>query len=254
MTKPLILVTNDDGVHAPGIDVLASSLANLGEVWVVAPDREVSACGQSLTLKHPLRVEKVRNGVFAVDGTTADCVNLALVKLLPRRPALVASGINRGGNLGDDVFYSGTVGGAREAVFFGVPAMAVSLAARADLDYRPAGEYARRVACLVLERGLPERTLLNVNVPPGRPAGIAMTQQGQREHEGTITEGLDPRHRTYYWIEEGRDRWVSDEMSDIAAIRAGLVSVSPLQTDTTNHRHLGAFREWEKLLGAVEKA
>jgi 5'-nucleotidase len=214
----------------------------------------VSACAQSLTLKHPLRAEKVRNGVFAVDGTTADCVNLALVKLLPRRPDLVASGINRGGNLGDDVFYSGTVGGAREAVFFRVPAIAVSLAARADLDYRPAGEIARRVACLVLERGLPPRTLLNVNVPPGRPAGLAVTRQGQREHEGTITEGLDPRHRAYYWIEEGRDRWEADELSDIAAVRAGLVSVTPLQTDTTNERQLSAFREWQGLLTAPGKA
>src|SRR5437868_2711512 len=109
-TKPLVLVTNDDGVHAPGIRALAAALASLGEVCVVAPDREVSACGQSLTLKHPLRAEQIENGVWAVDGTPADCVNLALVKLLPRRPELVVSGINRGANLGEDIFYSGTVG------------------------------------------------------------------------------------------------------------------------------------------------
>ncbi|MFI5170229.1 MAG: 5'/3'-nucleotidase SurE, partial [Vicinamibacterales bacterium] len=110
MSDPLILVTNDDGVHAPGILALARVLADAGEVWLVAPDREASASSQSLTLKHPLRAEKVEPGVFAVDGTPADCVNLAIVKLLPRRPSLVVSGINRGGNLGDDVFYSGTVG------------------------------------------------------------------------------------------------------------------------------------------------
>jgi len=250
MADPLILITNDDGVHAPGIKALAEALRPLGEVWTVAPDREVSACAQSLTLTHPLRAEKVEERVFAVDGTPADCVNLALVKLLPRRPALVAAGINRGGNLGDDVFYSGTVGGAREGTFFGVPSAAFSLAARADHDFDPAAGFARRIAALVIERGLPERTLLNVNVPPGRPTAIAFTVQGRREHEGTILEGLDPRSRTYYWIEEGRDEWVSDEMSDIHAVRAGLVSVSPLQSDTTNHRVFGAFREWERELAS----
>lgn len=246
MADPLILVTNDDGVHAPGIHALAKALDGAGEIWTVAPDREASASSQSLTLKHPLRAEKVESRVLAVDGTPADCVNLAIVKLLPRRPAVVVSGINRGGNLGDDVFYSGTVGAAREATFFGVPAIAVSLAARADLDYGPAAAFARRLALLVLERGLPERTLLNVNVPIGEPVGAAVTVQGRRNHEGTILEGLDPRHRTYYWIEEGRDQWVSDEMSDIFAIRAGLVSVTPLHTDTTNHRVVSALREWER--------
>ncbi len=244
--EPLVLVTNDDGVHAPGIRALAEGLAGLGELWVVAPDREASASSQSLTLKHPLRAEKVEPGIFAVDGTPADCVNLAIVKLLPRRPSLVVSGINRGGNMGDDVFYSGTVGAAREATFFGVHAIAVSLAARADLDYTPAARFARRLAAMVLERGLPEHTLLNVNVPPGRPTGVAITVQGRRSHEGTILEGLDPRHRTYYWIEEGRDSWVSDEMSDIFAVRAGLISVSPLQTDTSNHRAVSPLRDWKR--------
>jgi 5'-nucleotidase len=244
MSEPLILVTNDDGVHAPGLRALASALAALGEVWVVAPDREVSACSQSLTLKHPLRAEKVDACIFAVDGTPADCVNLAIVKLLPRRPALVASGINRGGNLGDDVYYSGTVGGAREGTFFGVHSIALSLAARAELDFGPAAAFAARLAARVIEQGLPERTLLNVNVPPGQPTGVAITEQGRRSHEGTILEGLDPRNRTYYWIEEGRDRWASDQMSDIVALRAGLISVSPLQTDTTNHRALDVLRDW----------
>ena len=252
MNEPLILVTNDDGVHAPGIAALADALDGLGEIFVVAPDREASASAQSLTLKHPLRAEKVDTGIFAVDGTPADCVNLAIVKLLPRRPSLVVSGINRGGNMGDDVFYSGTVGAAREATFFGVHAIAVSLAARADLDYSPAARFARRLATMVLERGLPERTLLNVNVPPGRPTGVAITVQGRRSHEGTILEGLDPRHRTYYWIEEGRDDWVSDELSDIFAVRSGLISVSPLQTDTSNHRAVSPLREWQKDLPHVD--
>lgn len=244
MSQPCILLTNDDGVHAPGIKALAEALDGLGDVHVVAPDREVSACSQSLTLTHPLRAEKIVDGVHAVDGTPADCVNLAIVKLLSRRPDLVVSGINRGGNLGDDIFYSGTIGGAREGTFFGVHSIAVSLAARDEHEYSHAAAFARRLAGLVLERGLPERTLLNVNVPPGKPRGLAVTVQGRRSHEGTILEGLDPRHRTYYWIEEGRDEWVSDEMSDIFAIRSSLVSVTPLQTDTTNHRVVGALRDW----------
>ena len=245
MANPLLLVTNDDGVHAPGIRALAAALAGLGEVHVVAPDREVSACSQSLTLKHPLRAEKIDTRVHAVDGTPADCVNLAIVKLLPERPALVISGINRGANLGDDIFYSGTVGGAREGTFFGVPSIALSLAAKAETDFTHAAAFAARLVELVLGKGLPERTLLNVNVPPGEPRGAAITVQGRREHEGTILEALDPRRRTYYWIEEGRDRWLSDEMSDIHAVRQGLISITPLQTDTTHHAVLQAFRGWD---------
>jgi len=246
--KPLILLTNDDGVHAPGLRAALAELNAVGEVHVVAPDREVSACSQSLTLKHPLRAETVEPRVHAVDGTPADCVNLALVKLLPRRPDLVVSGINRGANLGEDVFYSGTVGGAREGTFFGLPSVAVSLAARAESDFSYAAEFTARLARLVLDKGLPERTLLNVNVPPGRPAGALVTVQGRREHEGTILEGLDPRRRTYYWIEEGRDRWVSDETSDIHAVRQGFISITPLQSDTTHHVVLAAFRSWETAL------
>jgi 5'-nucleotidase len=248
MEQPLILVTNDDGVHAPGIRALADALRELGEVWVVAPDREASACAQSLTLTRPLRAEKVEERVLAVDGTPADCVNLALARLLPGRPRLVVSGINRGGNLGDDVFYSGTVGGAREGIFAGIPSIAVSLAARADFDYAAAAAVARQLSVLVLERGLPERTLLNVNVPQGRPSGIAITVQGRRSHEGTVLEALDPRQKPYYWIEEGRDEWESDEVSDIHAVRRGLVSITPLQADTTNHRVLAAFHAWEREL------
>jgi 5'-nucleotidase len=248
MNRPLILITNDDGVYAPGLKALAGSLEALGEVHTVAPDREVSACSQSLTLKHPLRAEPVGERVFAVDGTPADCVNLALVKLLPRRPELIIAGINRGANLGEDVFYSGTVGGAREGTFFGVPSFAVSLASQAGGDFGPAAEFAGRLAALVLEKGLPERTLLNVNVPTGTPRGAIVTVQGRREHEGTILEGLDPRRRTYYWIEEGRDQWVSDDLSDIHAVREGLISITPLQSDTTHHAVLQAFRAWEGIL------
>jgi 5'-nucleotidase len=246
--RPLILVTNDDGVHAPGIRALASALAEAGEVHVVAPDREMSACGQSLTLKHPIRAEALEERVHSVDGTPADCVNLAILKLLPRRPALVVSGINSGGNLGDDIYYSGTVGGAREGVFLNVPSLAVSLAMRAGTDFSHAAAFSVSLARLVLEKGLPPGTLLNVNVPAGQPRGVAITVQGRREHEGTILEGLDPRRRPYFWIEEGHDRWLSDEMADVSAVRRGLISVTPLQTDATHHGILGALRPWEQAL------
>src|SRR5262245_38076747 len=249
MTQQIvILVTNDDGIRAPGIMTLAGALAPLGQVHVVAPDRKVSPCAQSVTLKHPLRVEALGERIHAVDGTPADCVNLALVKLLPRRPVLVVSGINRGANLGDDVFYSGTVGGAREGTFFGVPSIAISLATKTDPDFTHAAAFATRIARMVQEKGLPERTLLNVNVPPGAPQGVAITIQGRREREGTILEGLDPRRRTYYWIEEGRDRWQRDELSDINAVRKGLIAITPLHTDTTHHEALQAFRGWQGAL------
>jgi 5'-nucleotidase len=249
----MILVTNDDGVHAPGIRALQRALQPLGEVHVVAPDREASASSQSLTLTRPLRAETVEPFVHAVDGTPADCVNLALVKLLAERPRLVVSGINRGGNMGEDIFYSGTVGGAREATFFGVPAIAMSLVAKTDPDFTHAAEFALKLARLVLEQGLPARTLLNVNVPPGVPGGVAITVQGRREHEGTVLEALDPRRRTYYWIEEGRDNWEKDEVSDINAVRNGVISVTPLQTDTTHHAVLRAFRDWQKSLNGASR-
>jgi 5'-nucleotidase len=241
---PLILVTNDDGIHALGIRALARSLSALGEVHVVAPDREQSACSHALTLKNPLRVEKLEECFHAVDGTPADCVNLACAKLLARRPDLVCSGINRGGNLGDDVFYSGTVGAAREGVFLGIPSIAISLASKTETDYSYAAAFAEALAAAVLKDGLPPATLLNVNIPAGEPRGAALTVQGRRDHLGEVLEGLDPRRQTYYWIEEGRDRWQSDELADVTAVRNGFISVTPLQTDTTHHTAMGSFRSW----------
>ena len=207
----------------------------------MAPDREVSACSQSLTLKHPLRAEKVDARVYAVDGTPADCVNLAIVKLLPRRPALVASGINRGGNLGDDVFYSGTVGGAREGTFFGVPSIAISLAARADFDYAPAAASRGRSRPSSSSAAFPSARCSTSTCPrAGRRASPSRCRADARTRARSSRASTRAR-RTYYWIEEGRDEWVSDEMSDIFAVRSGLVSVSPLQTDTTNHRQIPAL-------------
>ena len=180
-------------------------------------------------------------------------MNLACVKLLPQHPDIVVSGINRGGNLGDDVFYSGTVGGAREGTFFGVPAIAVSLASKTETDYSHAAAFAHTLVAEVLAKGLPRDTLLNVNVPVGQPKGALVTLQGRREHEGEVLEGLDPRRRTYYWIEEGRDKWLSDDLSDVYAVREGYISITPLQTDTTNHAALASLRPFVAALNKPPK-
>jgi 5'-nucleotidase len=238
---PLILVTNDDGVHAPGIKALADALGERGEVYVVAPDREVSACAQSLTLKHPLRVEKVSERIFAVDGTPADCVNLAIVKVLPRRPELVVSGINRGPNLGEDVFYSGTVGGAREGSFFGVrrsrcrSSPARTRTTRPPRPSRPSVEAGAREGPARAHD--PERQR---PVRRPRPAPV-ITIQGPPPARGHGAGGSRSPARTYYWIEEGTDQWAKDDMSDIHAIRRNLISVTPLHNDTRTTRSWRRF-------------
>ena len=247
MNEALILVTNDDGVRALGIEVLADALGELGEVYVVAPDQEQSATSHkqrrshSLNIKDPLRARKNDERVYEVNGTPADCVYLAMAELLPRRPSLLVSGINQGPNLGDDVYRSGTVGGAREGCFWGVHSIAVSLAARSGHDFSHAAEFARRIAARVLEDGLPERSFLNVNVPPGPPAGVRVTVQGPP------SDGSPPREGHaggYYWPDEDRHRWVSNEPSDLGVVSSGRISVTLIQTDCTNHRLTGRLQGW----------
>jgi 5'-nucleotidase len=233
---PLILVTNDDGVHSAGIHALAEAVQGLGDVTIVAPVGESSAIGHALTLARPLRLERVREGVFAVDGTPSDCVNVAISTVLERLPDLVLSGINKGYNLGDDVTYSGTVAGALEAALLGVPGLAVSLERRDDqFDFGPPAAAARMLAERILESGLPPRTLLNVNVPRQPTRGLRVTVQGRRNHVTKVTEAIDPRGRAYYWIEEGESNWEDDERSDYHAVRSGWISVTPLQPDLTRH-------------------
>jgi 5'-nucleotidase len=247
MDQRLILVTNDDGVSAPGLQALAEALAALGQVCVVAPDREVSACGQSLTLTRPVDAQAIGRDVYSVNGTPADCVNLALLRVLRRRPDLVVSGINRGANLGDDVYYSGTVGGAREGTFFGIPALAVSLATRSEGDFAVAADFGARLARLVFERGLPARTLLNVNVPAGRPSRAVVTVQGHRRPDRDDGDGSDARRSSGDWPElsAGDD---GSALSDIEAVKQGWISVTPLHTDSTFHAAVPVFRTWEQWL------
>ena len=251
-----ILVTNDDGVHAPGIAALAAALAPLGEVTVVAPHHESSAIGHALTLARPLRLEEIRPRVYMVDGTPTDCVNVAITHVLTAPPDLVVSGINTGWNIGDDVTYSGTVSGALEGALLGVPSIAVSTERRrrsprhVEYDFPPAALAARVVAEAVLDRGLPKNTFLNVNVPFGPNKGVRVTVQGKRNHVTEVEERLDPRGRRYFWIEEGQNDWEPHDRSDFQAVRDGYISVTPLQPDLTA---FDALAYVERLPFAVEE-
>jgi 5'-nucleotidase len=240
----LILVTNDDGYRSDGISILAEALRPLGDVTIVAPVDEASAIGHALTLRRPLRLEHIRDGMYAVDGTPTDCVNMAVTQVFKRLPDLVVSGINKGWNLGDDVTYSGTVAGALEAALLGVPGLAVSLAAtRKTYDFSFSAQAAATIAAAMFRRPLPSWTFLNMNVPKGKPKGFRVTIQAKRNHITSIAERHDPKGRPYYWIEEGQDEWAPHDRSDYQAVRDGFISVTPLHPDLTAHHALTAVEE-----------
>src|SRR5262245_36869690 len=241
---PLILVTNDDGYRSEGITALADALRPLGDVTIVAPVDEASAIGHALTLRRPLRLEHIRDGAYAVDGTPTDCVNMAVTQVFKCLPDLVVSGINKGWNLGDDVTYSGTVAGALEAALLGVPGLAVSLAAtRKTYDFSFSAQAAATIAAAMFRRPLPAWTFLNMNVPKGKPKGFRVTIQAKRNHITSIAERHDPKGRPYYWIEEGQDEWAPHDRSDYQAVRDGYISVTPLHPDLTAHHALSAVEE-----------
>ena len=241
-----ILVTNDDGVHSEGIKVLADALRHLGDVTVVAPMQEASAIGHALTLRRPLRIEPIAPKTFGIDGTPTDCVNLAISHIIKEKPDLIVSGINKGWNLGDDVTYSGTISAALEGALLGIPGIAISTQnfhRRNEFEFGPSGKAAAIVAELVLERGIPKFTFLNINVPHGPNKGFRVTVQARRNHITVVDERIDPRHRAYYWIEEGENEWEPHDRSDYQAVRDGYVSVTPLQPDLTAHHALAAVEE-----------
>ena len=242
----LILLTNDDGIHSPGLRVLARALAPLGRVAVVAPDRERSAVSHALTLHLPLRATEQSPDWWAVDGTPTDCVNIGIHGLVKATPQLVVAGINLGANLGDDLTYSGTVAAAMEATLMGVPALAVSLAGASftEADFHWAGHWAACLAVLVRDHGLPADTFLNVNVPAGRPLGMQLTRQGKRRYGDAVIEKLDPRGRSYYWIGAGELALQDLEGTDVHAVQRELVSVTPLHLDLTNYAAFERLRHW----------
>ncbi|MCK6555481.1 5'/3'-nucleotidase SurE [Candidatus Binatia bacterium] len=236
-----ILLSNDDGIAADGLRALREVLADLDEVWVVAPDRDQSAVSHALTLSRPLRIESAGVRAFAVDGTPTDCVNLAVKGILPERPRLLVSGINRGANLGDDITYSGTVSAAMEGTLLGIPSVAVSLVTDNGMDFSAAAAFARQLAISVLRDGLPRDTLLNVNVPDLPAAsieGFALARQGKRRYGDAIVEKVDPRGKKYYWIGGGEIGFVDAEGTDFSAIQRGLIAVTPLHLDLTNYASL----------------
>jgi len=244
----VVVLTNDDGIHAPGLAALEKALGELGDVYVVAPEREQSTCGHALTLHRPLRPHRLAERRFAVNGTPADCVNLAVLGFLPAPPVLIVSGINHGANLGDDVTYSGTIAAAMEGTILGVPSIAVSLLDGGDFDV--AGRVARLIAMRVLVSGLPPRTLLNVNVPAQPPLGIRLARLGHRVYLDKIVEQADPRGRSHYWIGGGDPRWDAVEGTDMGAVHEGFVSLTPLHLDLTNHRALVQLDDWSAGLTA----
>lgn len=245
--KKKILISNDDGIHSEGIKALARAMKSLGEVYVVAPDRERSASSHSLTLYHPLRVEDVAKNWYSVDGTPTDCVNLGINGILKFRPDIVVAGINKGPNLGDDITYSGTVSVAMEGTLLGVPSIAVSLVARRDFNFKPAADFAKTLARFVLKNGLPKDTLLNVNVPAidaDRISGYRITKQGKRIYGDAVVEKEDPRGRKYFWIGGDDLGFVHADDSDFQAISDGYISVTPIHLDLTNHASLKEIKKW----------
>ena len=244
---PEILITNDDGIHSPGLRSLANSLRKLGKVTIVSPDREMSSISHAISLHRPLRIEELGDGYFKVDGTPADCVYLGAIKILEKKPALVASGINKGPNMGEDVVYSGTVAAALEATILNIPAFSISLASFEEFVFAPAASFAYFLAKKIIEEGLPTATFLNVNIPPGKIKGVKITSQGRRYYREKVEEQIDPRGRKSYWIGGESSNLRRQPGSDIEAINEGNISITPLQLDFTNYgalNSIGCWTEW----------
>lgn len=241
-----ILLTNDDGFDSAGIRHLHTALKKVGRVIMVAPDRDKSAVSHSLTMHRPLRLKEIDTDIIAIDGTPTDCVVLALQKILDHTPDLLVSGINNGPNLGDDISYSGTVSAAIEGTMNAVPSLAVSMAEK-TADFERAAAITARLAAVVLQKGLPENTLLNINIPAtGTINGLRVTRQGRRTWRDAIQETSDPWGRKLYWIGGGSPVTDSATDTDVHAVSRNLVSVTPIHLDKTNHEGIFQLRDdWQ---------
>jgi 5'-nucleotidase len=242
-----ILISNDDGYTAPGIEALATELTTLGTITVVAPDRNRSGASNSLTLDNPLRVNRLQNGVYRVEGTPTDCVHLAITGLLEHEPDLVVSGINAGANLGDDVLYSGTVAAAMEGRFLGLPAIAISLVSTDCKHYETAAWVARKLVEGLQKSSLPANTILNVNVPDlpiDEIKGFESTRLGYRHKAEPVIKEFDPRGRPMYWVGPAGEEQDAGPGTDFDAIRRGMVSVTPLQIDLTRYDAIDGVASW----------
>jgi len=247
----IILVTNDDGVNSQGIIALFNAVKELGDAYIVAPDRERSAVSHTLTLHRPLKAEEISERIYAVNGTPTDCVAIAVAKILPEKPVLIVSGVNKGGNLGDDITYSGTVSAAIEGTIMGIPSFAVSIVGDKDFQFDTASYYSLEIAKYVLEKSLPYDTLLNINLPNAKRAeikGVRFTRQGKRVYDNAIQETFDPWGRKHFWIGGGTPYWEHGEDTDIEAVHQGYVSVTPLHLDLTNYKALEFLKgSWDSI-------
>ena len=246
--KPLILVSNDDGIYSDGIRTLARHLKVLGKVIVVAPDQERSAASHSLTLHRPLRVKKLGADMYAVDGTPTDCITIGVKEILPRRPDIIVSGINKGANLGDDVHYSGTVSAALEGAIMGIQGIALSMMTREKDGFDDASRFAGRLTRKVLKEGLPTGVILNVNFPPvaaGKIRGFQFTKQGKRNYGDIIAERIDPRGRKYYWVGGDQEGFENIPGSDCNAILSNYISITPIRVNLTDHQYLEEIKNWK---------
>jgi len=241
-----ILISNDDSVNSDGLMKLRDVLTTLGEVLIVAPDRDQSAVSHSLSLNRPLRIAELSPGIYGVDGTPTDCINLAVNGLYrDKKIDVVVSGINHGENLGEDITYSGTVSAAMEGTLLGIPSIAVSISAKTGFHYETACHYALRLTKKVLKLSLPEGVLLNVNIPNlalKDVKGLRVTRQGKRIYGEKIVEKTDPRGKKYYWIGGNELGYVDIPDSDIIAVREGYVSVTPIKLDLTYYAYLDKLR------------
>ena len=246
--RPLILVTNDDGVYAKGIVTLAEHLRKIGDVIVVAPDQQRSAASHSITLHRPLRVKKTDKDIYAVDGTPTDCIMIAINEVMQKRPDIIVSGINDGANLGDDVHYSGTVSAAFEGGVLGIPSIAISLVSNGHENFAHAAAFARKLALKVLDEGLPKGIILNVNVPDvtaSKIKGYTVVSQGKRNYGNLIVEKVDPRGKKYYWIGGDETGFEDIAESDCNAIREGKISITPLRVNLTDPTTLEMLKSWK---------
>jgi 5'-nucleotidase len=251
---PRILVTNDDGIYSEGIRKLAKALEPLGDVTIVAPDREQSAASHALTLNHPLRLLQLEEKAWIVDGTPTDCVNLGVLKLMrDTRPDLVVSGINFGPNLGDDVTYSGTISAAFEGALLNIPSIALSALVGEHFSFDRCAEFAAALAQRVLEGDRDPAIILNVNFPVGPFAGVKVTRLGRRIYSEGVIERRDPRGRMYYWIGGGAPTWQPGEGTDFEAVESGFISITPLHLDLTHHASIPRLKPLEDLLAAFAK-
>jgi 5'-nucleotidase len=249
---PHILLTNDDGYDAEGLRALAAALEDLAALSIVAPNGEKSGAAQSLTLRQPIVCHPKGELRWAVDGTPADSVIVALHRLLPEKPDLVISGINHGANMGENVYYSGTVGAAREAALHHLPSIAMSLCApKGNHNFAAAARIARKAAEMVLKEGLPDQVLLNINVPEPWKGGVRFTRQSKKITRNQLREGKDPKGRTYYWIYEQKIEKDIEPDTDFHAVFAGEVSVTPLHLDPTHAESLNHLSHWAKTLAGA---